>query len=250
MEPEPGVKETPDVPAELTGPLPRRTRLSEAGVNMIKFASVFLLLAAVGSLWVYYTVRMRQEVAALRRSGRETTGEMKQVWFPGGAQVPWVSYAFAVKGETFDGEARVPEQLLHNVEDSKTLPVRYLPGNPAVNHPAAWKGSMPLDRKAFLIPIGILAMLGAGLLLSMPRERRLLAEGVPVLAVVTHCNGAGNGGHLVKYTFRVGEGPYREGKGLLKNPQEIGAKIWVLYLARHPRVNCQYPVSDYRLDRP
>jgi len=50
---------------------------------MINFASVLLLLAAVGRLWVYHTVRMGQEVEALHRSGSETTGEMKRVWFAG-----------------------------------------------------------------------------------------------------------------------------------------------------------------------
>lgn len=85
---DPSVPETSAVPAELTGQLPRRIRLTESGIKSVKIISALLLVGVVGSLWVYHTVRKGQEVAALRRSESETTGEMKRVWFAGGARVP------------------------------------------------------------------------------------------------------------------------------------------------------------------
>lgn len=156
-----------------------------------------------------------------------------------------------MNGATFAGKARVPKQLLHTVEDSKTLPVRYLPGNPALNHPAAWKGSMPSDRKTFLIFFGILALFGVGLLVSLFGERRLLAKGTPVLAMITSCQPASNGvGFVVKYAFSAGGRPLREGNGWLEKRQEVGAKTWVLYLPQKPRQNHTYPMLNVRLDLP
>jgi hypothetical protein len=105
MESDQGVPETPAMPAELKGELPRRMRLTGSGMKPVGIAALLLLLAAISSFQVgIHTVRLRQQETALRRSGSETTGEIKRVWFPGGSSVPWVRYNFAVKGANFKGE--------------------------------------------------------------------------------------------------------------------------------------------------
>lgn len=250
MESDPGAPETPAVPTELTGQLPRRTRLTGNGIKTVITAAILFLLPTVLCLqFGIHTLQLRRQETALRRSGSETTGEIKRVWVPSGSSAHWVSYNFAVKGANFKGEARVPKQLLQTVKNSYTLPVRYLPGNPAVNHPAEWKGSPRWHWVVIVIPIILGVVFGVMMLLLLGGQRELLVKGTPALAAVTKCSRSRNG-FMAKYEFRTSEGIVTQGAGWCKNQQEIGAKIWVLYLPRNPQASRPYPVPAFRVALP
>lgn len=78
--------------------------------------------------------------------------------------------------------------------------------------------------------------------------RQLIAEGTPVLAVVTKCSrSSSSGGFLVKYEFHVGDGKVIKGAGWCENRQETGSNIWIVYLPQNPQVSRPYPMLNFRV---
>jgi len=246
MDTDPGVVETPALPAELAGQLPRKPCLTGNGVMSVIFAAVLLLFGGIGGLHLYTLMVRRTQQATLPRAGIETTSEITRVWFAGRSRVPRVSYDFAANGAHFAGEARVPKRLLQSVKESKTLPVRYLPGKPAVNFPAAWAPAPVPAWGLLFLPFILAVAAGVWILLLLKAQQKLVALGVPAPAVVTKCSRT-RSGFRVRYEFRTGEGMVAEGGGWCKSRRETGAKMWVLHIPQNPRVSRPYPLPAFRV---
>jgi len=231
-------------PPELTGALPRETRISKDGIGAATVATA-LLLAAIGIVLLGCKVEAQEMAkrAALRRDGREAVGEvtnLRHVW--GGAYT--VSYSFNANGVVFTGESSAPEHIWNGLREALALPVRFLPSNPAINHPAVWEESVSSDWFAFAIAL-LPAAAGILVLTQLRRQRRLVAEGVPTAGVVTKCYRGGKGSWWIDYQFRTEDG--RVAKGIDNVRLEIGATICVLYLPQDPRRNRPYLRSYYRV---
>lgn len=239
--------EMTSIPSELTGPLPRRLRLSTNGRRMAIAAVVISALAMAFALWVGFDrVQQLQHRAALRRDGRDTVGEITRLWSASRSLKTRVSYTFTVNGLSFAGEARVPNQLVPSLSESGTLPIRYLPADPAVNHPAAWEWSALLDWDSFIAPIVGMA-LALFLFATLRSERRLVAEGFPTVGEITRCAPGRRGGFSVNFDFRMQNGGITKGGGWSQCHREIGERICVLYLPQNPRRNLSYPSLNYRV---
>ena len=80
-------------------------------------------------------------------------------------------------------------------------------------------------------------------------QRRLAAEGVATIGVVTKCSVSGRGGSFMnlKYDFRSEDGISVQGRESFQSRQEIGARILILYLPQKPRQNIPYPLSAWRI---
>ncbi|HEX8711380.1 MAG TPA: hypothetical protein VF730_05865 [Terracidiphilus sp.] len=238
-------------PAELTAPSelrvrsPRLVSLTASGIQTALAIALLLGLAAASAVWAGSTFSHRmQQTSALKTQGQETTGQVIHVWSSGSLE-PRVSYSFAVNGVVHTAETRVPKQLLQSVAKAGSLPIRYLPGNPAINHPSAWERS-PYSGLALFVAPAVAAILGLLLLMPLIAERRMAAEGVPVLAMVRTCTHSRNG-YLVHYEFRAGDGNKFKGRGWFQKHQEPGDGIWILYLPKAPRRNVPYPLSFCRV---
>jgi hypothetical protein len=170
--------EAPTIPSELMGQLPRRTRISHNGIQMAIAATGLLAFAVFSSYFVIANaLQARQTRDALRRESNETTGQVKRT------HKSKVDYTFTVDGRSFAGEAFMPNQMAESLRDFDPLPVRYLPSNPAINHPAAWEESRS---PWFGLTLSILSAAGALLPLGWLRsDRHLVAEGKPAVAVIT-----------------------------------------------------------------
>jgi hypothetical protein len=155
-------------------------------------------------------------------------------------------YSFAVGGIAFTGKADVPKQLEQDIHESSTLPIRYLPANPAVNHPAAWEEPALSAILPLLIPL-IPVAIGIMMLASGHQERRLLAEGLPAIATITNSYPLSKGGYRSNYEFRTEDGSIGTGSDSFDGPPEIGTSFCVIYLPRNPRRNLPYPLLDYRV---
>ena len=239
--------ELASIPRELTDPQPRRFRLSKNGSRMVIAAVIMLALAAAYGLWVGLDrIQQLQNRAALRHDGSETVGEITRLWSAGRSLKTRVSYTFAVNGMSFAGEVRVPNQLVRNLRESNTLPIRYLPANPAVNHPAAWEGSALLDWDSFVGPVVGMA-LALFLFVTLRSERRLVVEGVPAVGEITQCAPGRRGGFSVSFDFRTQDGSITKGSGWSQSHREIGERVCVLYLPKNPRRNLSYPSLNYRV---
>jgi hypothetical protein len=75
--------------------------------------------------------------STLRKAGVDVSGEITGIE-PVPKALDEVDYTFNVNGRTFSGKAPVPARVERNLYESGPLMVRYLPSDPAVNHPAAW----------------------------------------------------------------------------------------------------------------
>jgi hypothetical protein len=230
-------------PPELMGALPRETRMSKDGI-WAAMRAAFLLLAAIAIVLLSCNMEASEIArrAALRRDGREAIGEVKDlqhVW--GSAHT--VSYAFNANGVALTGKSSAPEHIWSGLRKALPLTVRFLPSNPAINHPAAWEESVLSDWFTFAIaPLSA----GAGILvlLQLRRQRQLVAKGVPAAGVVTKRSRNSRGLWWVFYEFRTEDG--RVAKGSDRACLEIGATICVLYLPQDPRRNQGYLGSWYR----
>lgn len=232
-------------PFELRGDVPRRTLLTGSGVQMVFATAILLGIAAASSVWVSMTIsRHARQSAALKYSGQQITGRIDHVW-PSGSLGPRISYEFTVNGTDYTAGSRVPKTLLKTLPRSGTLPVRYLPGNPAINHPAGWEETPQSEFTLLLAPV-IALLLGLSLLLPLSIERRMATQGRPVLAMVKKCT-ASRIGYLVHYEFRPHDGPAICGRGWYQYQQERGEGIWVLYLPKSPRRNVPYPLAYFRV---
>ena len=159
---------------------------------------------------------------------------------------PRVEYTFAVGGLFFTGESRVPKQIWPGLREGGSLPVRFLPGSPAANHPAAWEAPALRAWGPLIIPI-VPAAFGILLLAQLRGQRRLAAQGLPATAVITKCGRGSKGGFWVEYEFQTADGSSAKGRGWPDCHMEVGATIVVLYLPQKPRLNQPYPMSYYRV---
>jgi hypothetical protein len=128
-----------------------------------------------------------------------------------------------------------------------SIPIRYLPADPTVNHPAGWEWTALLELNWIGASI-IFVVAAIVLLLLLRMDRPLLAKGAPAVANVTQCspNTMGNG-FQVEYEFHAEDGRVTKGCGWYGSSQESGARICVLYLPQKPQRNLPYPSANYRV---
>ena len=235
--------ETSTIPNELMGQLPRRIRLSENGVQLAIQAAGFLVCAAAFILWAgMNSMHVEQTRAALRRDSREAIGEVSSII------KSRLDYTFTVEGRSFSGTATKPNPQKIRLQDSDTISIRYLPSNPAVNHPTAWEEP---TRSIWFLSIfpTIMMLFFVQRLHCLRMDRHLVAEGTPGVAVITECSPKSNGGFAVKYEFRAKDGRVIVGRSGWDSRQEIGANICILYPLKNPQRNQRYPSKslNYRV---
>jgi hypothetical protein len=247
-----------EIPSELTGSLPRRVRMRGNATLSALLGSTFLIFAVVGGVWAAINVvQQTKQRAALRSGSSVAVGKITR--FRKGKHWDTVDYAFGANGASFSGEAELPWELRDDVEKAASLSIRYLSTHPAVNHPAAWDWSLyywiPLKTDVVHLPefskelswfisALVFGLPGLAILISLHRERRVLAEGVPAPGVVMRCNSGSRGSYSVHYEFQTADGQMTKGRagGRL---QEVGARICVLYLRQNPERNKPYPSPNY-----
>ena len=134
-------------PRELTGALPRKTMITGIGIQAIVATTVMMLMPVV--LLVVISVSNMKGIRtrdALRSGSSETVGEVVET------RKSVVHYTFSVNGAMFSGNAPMPSGLSPALRHFDLIPIRYLPANPAVNHPAAWEWNSFRNWPAFFFP--------------------------------------------------------------------------------------------------
>jgi hypothetical protein len=156
-----------------------------------------------------------------------------------------VGYYFTVNGVRLRGQASVPPDVWPAIRKAGFTPIRYLPSNPAINHPALWdEGATPVWMQ-YVFP-AMLAV-GAGLLLwNLRRHSQMVAEGTPAPGVVVRSLRVKNG-YAARYRFRTRDGTIVAGRDRTSFKLEPGATVCVLYRAENSRANQLYPGSVYRV---
>jgi hypothetical protein len=232
-------------PSELRSPPPRRVSLTGHGFRMAIAAAILLALAAAGVVWIaqYATQRARRD-SVLHHSGRQTNATIARVQTSGTFE-PRVDYTFTLDGVTYAGHARLSTRMADTLSGTQSLTVLYFPANPAINYPAGLERS-PHSDMALLVAPAISALLGCLLFVPLFVERRMAAEGVPVIATVTKCARA-RYGYFLNYAFHLESGTSIKGRGWYHAWQEPGTAIWAICLPKTPRRNLPYPLNYCRV---
>ena len=177
-------------------------------------------------------------------------GKIEEIRDPYNGLKEDVEYTFTADGKTYTGEAIVPLEDYRGIGLTSSLAIRYLPENPAVNHPVDWEWSAMSELELYFVVV-LVAGLGFSLFI-LPRmkfERRVAAKGVATIGLVTKCMVSGKSGSFInlKYEFSTQDGATVQGRGSFRTRQEIGAKILILYLPEKPKHNVPYPLSTWRI---
>jgi hypothetical protein len=242
--------EIPVISPELAGPPPRRIELTGKGITLVIVTVVIIAIALTYACFVAAeSARQFQIRTALRSAGNETTGQITELRNPFHALLEYVDYTFNADGKTYTGEAIVPLEDYHTIESASSLPIRYLPENPALNHPADWEWS-PIQEIWGFTALVLIAVSSISFVPSqLSFERRLAAEGLATFGLVTKCRVSGRYGEFItlRYEFRTQDGNLVQGRGSFKTQQEVGAKVPILYLPQKPKMNAPYPLSTWRV---
>jgi hypothetical protein len=247
MHPNTDSPSAPPIPSELAGRLPRITRLSSSGAQMVRLAAISLALAiGVGLYAAVDAVEQIEHRAALRRDGKQVVGTVTALRKSG------LFYTFTVNGVSYGGKTYLPEHIhlslgqLANYMENSPIPIRYLPQNPAINHPAAWEWPSFMDLGWFLFPI-FFGPFGYFLVTDLRRDRQLVSEGVAATGTVKKCTRLRKGGFAIDYEFPTEDGSLVQGSGASPAEVEIGAGILLLYLPQNPQRSNPYPAGSYRV---
>jgi hypothetical protein len=233
-------------PRELTRSMPRETRMTGRGVVQIILGVVFFGASIWLGLWMHKDIdRESAQNARLHSDGKLADGEISQLTKEkSGGQV---AYAFTANGVRMMGHAAVPSNFWPKVQKAGFIPIRYLPSDPNMNHPADWDE----ERLPPWAPIAIPAMwvVFAGVLLYKLRGQSMVAsDGLPAPAVVTRCFRV-KGGYAARYQFKTRDGVVLKGRDRCWRKLEPGSSACVLYLPDNPRRNYLYPLSLYTVPR-
>lgn len=227
---------------------PRPVCLTAAGKALCLLAVLLLLGAlAAGVALGMLAQRQAEQQRLLREQGLETQARITHLWRSrNDNRQPWVAYRFTVRGRCYERRTKAPLRVWRNLQMGSELPVRYLPSDPQLNHPAAWRAkTVPLWLP--YLAAGVLGALGWIVTLSLRGQRRLLVEGRPAPAVVTR-HTRSKDGKTVHYEFPLLSGAIRQGRsGPTKKPPAVGSVICVLYAPDNPRRNAAYPLSLVKL---
>lgn len=232
------------MPSELAGPSPRKVQLSSS--PDAKYLLVVVLVFFVGGLITigglcYYHVKQFKQRAVLRSDGSVVVGEVTGFSIARNAPIG-VSYRFIVYGVTYSGEAKEPPDGT-SLEKTDKIPIRFLPSNPAINHPDAWEWSPAIGWLFTASEIFFTAMGGLAFAFLW-WDRRLAREGKVAAGIVTGC-ARDDRWFRVDYEFRTEGGVLMKGHNDFKDEYGAGARIWILYLPQKPQRNHSYPLSFY-----
>ena len=226
--------------------LPRETRISGRGMFNVILGGVFMIAAIYLGYWMRNDGERRaSQTTVLHTQGQQATGEIGRLWSTDRGRVHMVGYTFTANGIRLRGEASVPRERWAAIQKAGFLPIRFLPSNPAVNHPAAWDEAGVPDWFPFVFPL-VWAGCSAILLIGLRRQGQIAAEGVPTAGVITRCFRI-KGGWAARYQFRTDDGSIAKGRNRVSSRLEPGAAICVLYLPQNPRRCSIYPLSAYKV---
>jgi hypothetical protein len=233
-------------PPELIRALPRSITITGRGILNACMSLLFFAVSAAMFYWLgNHGLSMMQKRAALRANGSVVIGTVTVLRHVGRSHTPHAHYTFTIDGTSYIGESNVPTRLESEFQPFDEVSIRYLPDNPAVNHPADWEDST-LSAWGPLFAPTMFVVLGIVMAITQFRQRSLLAEGTPTTGTITACT-LYKGSYNMKYEFTTADGQSINGRSSRTDGQEIGASVCILYLTHEPTRNSLYPSDYYRI---
>lgn len=239
----------PDLPDELTGPIPWKALLSDnalRGAILLPLGSVVVLLAAI-QIGRSEIPELRSRIE-LRGDTRLAVAQITSL-HSGGRGVEIVEYSFNGPGKEASGSAKVPYYLFETMRESRQIIVRYRPSDPSINHPEAWEWS--LGAEGFFGLFALLCFIVGGTCsiaypIQLLRLRKLILCGHPATANIQSSTRDGRV-FSYQFTFQAEDGIEVTGKDSTRRELAVGAATWVLFLPENPRRNCLYPSAEFEV---
>lgn len=241
------LRHTWEAPPELDRSRPRELRLKPAGRAIIGL--VILMIAGSIAAGVLMSVKARSDHEQRRQlitSGRDTNGTVVRRWTTRGDNRKYlVGFEYNVDSRNYEGRIQVGRGTWGRMEEGASLPVRYLPADPALHLVPGWESKpMPL-----WLPYVVAAAIGLGAWLAtrpIASQRRLLGEGRPAPAIITRHEKTQHG-VVAHFAFPQLSGAVTEGKlGPQKKPPQVGSVVCVLYEPDRVAHHSAYPLSLVR----
>ena len=238
------------LPEGLSNSRLRLVRLSGRGIVLACLVGIFVVCASTIGPITFRAIRGKIErYRLLQQQGVSATGTVSKVWKESDKdETPMVSYGFTAAGGEFIGQSAMRSEAWRGLKPGDPLAVRYLPSRPEVNQPGAGVAEPPPAWLAWLLPV-MFVWPPIMLWFMIRGQWRLLADGVPVQAVVTRIKRSKKAN--AHYEFKIPAGEAVKGRSLVSigNVPEVGAKVCVLYNPDNPRKNSIYPMGMVKLQR-
>jgi hypothetical protein len=226
----------------------RPVRLTGRGKALIAVAVALVIGAIVLGVFLGGVARrLTEEQRLLRTEGIHAEATVTRAWIDDSKErQPWIAYRFEYAGRGYTQRVKTPRKIWPGLSKGATVPVRFVPSQPSISHPIAWKGpAFPLWLACLLA--GTLAALSLLLPIAVRRQARLLAEGRPAPGRVTGFKKTDKA-IQVHYEFRLLSGAIAKGRSNASKPPVEGSPLCVLYDPENPRRNALYPLSLVRLE--
>jgi hypothetical protein len=227
----------------------RPVQLTGSGIALLVVAGAMLLGAVAAGIGLGTTARRQaKDLRLLQEQGVNTDAQITRVWRSTGKdQQHLVSYRFTVEERAYVARKKVPPRIWQDLRAGSSLPVRFLPSNPKVNHPAGWDDT-PMPLWVPYLVFAVLAAIASFLTILLRNQMRLLTEGRPAPGIVTGQRRTKDG-TVIRYEFVLLNGATAKGRGQSRRPPAIGSQICVLYDPENPRRNAPYPLCLVKLTR-
>jgi hypothetical protein len=228
----------------------RPVRLSTQGIAMAVIGAVFLIGGPLLSYVIANQIkRDERNGELLARQGIETTAAITRLWRTGGKDDRhMVAYLFTAEDREWTGQVSAPRHIWVGLRTGTDLPIRFVPGQPSVNHPTGW----PLSHSPSWLPWILLVAISWPALLFwflIRRQERLLSEGRAAPGVITRLK-RGDKQVVACYDFTLPSGEVMKGKsGTGRRPPDVGSRVCVLYNPENPRQNAIYPLQFVKLEQ-
>ena len=227
----------------------RPVSLTGGGIALLVVAVLMLLGAVAAAIGLGTTAkRQAKDHRLLQEQGVNTEARITRLWRSGDKnQQHLVSYRFTVQERAYEARNKVPTRIWQTLTVGSSLPVRFLPSDPKVNHPTEWDDTPMPNWLPYLLS-GALVVIAFGVTIPLRIQMRLLTEGRPAPGTVTGHRRTKDG-TILRYEFVLLNGATAKGRGQSRRPPAIGAPICVLYDPENPRRNAPYPLTLVKLTR-
>jgi len=241
-------------PPRLPESRPRPVRLTGAG-KAVAFIGVLLLAGAPLAGFFLHSLAVSQRAFRVRIEKEAVNGDAQVTALTrtsGKDSRYYTVYRFDAGGQILQGRAKVGRSYWTRLEVGSSIPVRYLPSEPARN----WiRGYEPSWGPLWVAPlIAVVLALGSLLILvALRREWMLLMDGrgaeARVTASMKHSSSHGGHTYRVSYEFRTLSGGVRTGTySSQQAPPAEGATISIIYDPDNLARSAPYPFSLVRPD--
>jgi len=243
--------ETPRLPPELLGSVPRDVRLTAGGIAVAGVA----IAIAVGALVAAIVMSIAYTQAGAERERREREGvaveaEVVQV-VPRRGEHPRqvVTYRFEVDGRSYSGRTTLRENDRRDMTRGAPIHITYLTSQPERSWVAGYR---PAGVPLWMIPLTTLLLLVTAAVIARRVRRQwiLLSEGRVAQARVTDFKQVHRDkrtAYRVSYEFETLSGAKQTARYEIgKRPPPIGTVMPVVYHRDRPQWSAVYPLQLVR----